>query len=121
MSNDSPSIRLLVVDDHRMVRDDEPLDVPEDKLRFNGLSCHSQSRVEQGMLNARRVAKLLQDHEDPMLDKALGALLKARYLSLKAQGIEPDEIDSGHCPALSRPRELAERLEAYRLELDGRR
>lgn len=33
-------------------------------------------------------------------------------------GIEPDEIDSGHCPALSRPRELAERLEAYRRELD---
>ena len=32
-------------------------------------------------------------------------------------GIEPDEIDSGHCPALSRPRELAERLEGYRLEL----
>jgi pimeloyl-ACP methyl ester carboxylesterase len=32
-------------------------------------------------------------------------------------GIEPDEIDSGHCPALSRPRELAERLEAYRVEL----
>jgi hypothetical protein len=29
-------------------------------------------------------------------------------------GIEPDEIDSGHCPALSRPRELAIRLEDYR-------
>ena len=29
-------------------------------------------------------------------------------------GIEPDEIDGGHCVALSRPRELAERLEAYR-------
>jgi pimeloyl-ACP methyl ester carboxylesterase len=28
-------------------------------------------------------------------------------------GITPDEIDSGHCPALSRPRELAERLETY--------
>ena len=28
--------------------------------------------------------------------------------------IVPDEIDSGHCPALSRPRELADRLEAYR-------
>jgi len=26
----------------------------------------------------------------------------------------PDEIESGHCPALSRPRELAERLESYR-------
>jgi pimeloyl-ACP methyl ester carboxylesterase len=35
-------------------------------------------------------------------------------------GIEPDEIDSGHCPALSRPGELAERLEAYRVELDRR-
>jgi pimeloyl-ACP methyl ester carboxylesterase len=32
-------------------------------------------------------------------------------------GIEPDEIESGHCPALSRPGELAERLEAYRAAL----
>jgi pimeloyl-ACP methyl ester carboxylesterase len=30
-------------------------------------------------------------------------------------GIDPDEIDGGHCVALSRPGELAERLEAYRL------
>jgi pimeloyl-ACP methyl ester carboxylesterase len=35
-------------------------------------------------------------------------------------GIVPDEIDGGHCPALSRPRELAERLDAYRIELQGR-
>jgi pimeloyl-ACP methyl ester carboxylesterase len=28
-------------------------------------------------------------------------------------GLEPDEIDSGHCPALSRPQELATLLEAY--------
>jgi hypothetical protein len=28
-------------------------------------------------------------------------------------GIAPDEIDSGHCPALSRARELAQRLEGY--------
>jgi pimeloyl-ACP methyl ester carboxylesterase len=31
-------------------------------------------------------------------------------------GITPDEIDGGHCPALSRPKELADRLEAYRAE-----
>ena len=30
-------------------------------------------------------------------------------------GITPDEMDGGHLPALSRPRELADRLEAYRL------
>jgi pimeloyl-ACP methyl ester carboxylesterase len=29
-------------------------------------------------------------------------------------GITPDEIESGHTPALSQPRELTERLEAYR-------
>jgi pimeloyl-ACP methyl ester carboxylesterase len=29
-------------------------------------------------------------------------------------GIAPDEIDGGHCVALSRPKELAERLDAYR-------
>lgn len=32
-------------------------------------------------------------------------------------GMTPDEIDSGHTPALSRPRELAEKLEAYRAGL----
>jgi pimeloyl-ACP methyl ester carboxylesterase len=35
-------------------------------------------------------------------------------------GIEPDEIESGHTPALSRPGELAERLEAYRTTLGTR-
>ncbi|HEX3482424.1 MAG TPA: alpha/beta hydrolase [Kofleriaceae bacterium] len=29
-------------------------------------------------------------------------------------GIEPDEIDGGHCPALARPDELVARFEAYR-------
>lgn len=32
-------------------------------------------------------------------------------------GITPDEMDGGHLPALSRPQELVERLEAYRREL----
>jgi hypothetical protein len=31
-------------------------------------------------------------------------------------GIAPDEIYSGHCPALSRPRELADLLEGYLLD-----
>src|ERR687891_733565 len=32
-------------------------------------------------------------------------------------GITPDEIDGGHLPALSRPKEFVERLEAYRTGL----
>ena len=34
-------------------------------------------------------------------------------------GITPDEIDGGHCPALGRPKELAESLESYRAELES--
>jgi pimeloyl-ACP methyl ester carboxylesterase len=45
-------------------------------------------------------------------------LLPATFLRRVAQerlGIDPDEIDGGHCIALSRPKELADRLEAYRI------
>jgi pimeloyl-ACP methyl ester carboxylesterase len=36
-----------------------------------------------------------------------------RPLVRQRLGIVPDEIDSGHCPALSRPRELAAMLDGY--------
>jgi pimeloyl-ACP methyl ester carboxylesterase len=36
-------------------------------------------------------------------------------------GLAPDEIAGGHCPALSRPTELAERLEGYRAAPRSRR
>lgn len=36
-----------------------------------------------------------------------------RRVAWERLGITPDEIDGGHTPALSRPRELADRLEAY--------
>ena len=44
-------------------------------------------------------------------------LFPARFLRRIAQallGVTPDEIDGGHTPALSRPKELADVLEAYR-------
>lgn len=47
-------------------------------------------------------------------------LFPAPFLRRVAQerlGITPDEIDGGHTPALSRPKELADRLEAYRLSV----
>ena len=36
-----------------------------------------------------------------------------RRIARERLGITPDEIDGGHTPALSRPKELADRLEAY--------
>jgi pimeloyl-ACP methyl ester carboxylesterase len=46
-------------------------------------------------------------------------LLPANYVRRVARerlGIEPDEMDGGHTPALSRPKELAARLLAYAAE-----
>jgi pimeloyl-ACP methyl ester carboxylesterase len=40
-----------------------------------------------------------------------------RRVARERLGIEPDEMDSGHTPALSHPKELAERLEAYAAEV----
>jgi pimeloyl-ACP methyl ester carboxylesterase len=42
-----------------------------------------------------------------------------RRVTRERLGITPDEIDGGHTPALSRPVELADRLEAYASEIDS--
>jgi pimeloyl-ACP methyl ester carboxylesterase len=39
-----------------------------------------------------------------------------RRVARQRLGVTPDEIDGGHTPALSRPRELADRLDAYAAE-----
>ncbi|MEV4410842.1 alpha/beta hydrolase [Catellatospora sp. NPDC049609] len=39
-----------------------------------------------------------------------------RRVARQRLGVAPDEIDGGHTPALSRPRELADRLHAYAAE-----
>jgi pimeloyl-ACP methyl ester carboxylesterase len=40
-----------------------------------------------------------------------------RRVAQERLGITPDEIEGGHTPALSRPKELANRLEAYRVSI----
>jgi len=49
-------------------------------------------------------------------DRFFPAEFQRRVVSERL-GIAPDEIDGGHLPALSRPPELAQRLEAYRVAL----
>ena len=45
----------------------------------------------------------------------------ARRVAAERLGIIPDEIDTGHSPALAEPDELVRRLEAYRLDLERTR
>ena len=42
-----------------------------------------------------------------------------RRLATERLGLEADEIDGGHMVAISNPRELATRLETYRIEAQG--
>lgn len=46
-------------------------------------------------------------------DDRMFPALYLRRVARERLGITPDEIDGGHAPALSRPQELADRLEAY--------
>ncbi len=54
-------------------------------------------------------------------DDRLFPLDLMRRLSRDRLGIAPDVIDSGHLPALSRPHELADLVESYRLDLPSAR
>ncbi len=49
-------------------------------------------------------------------DDRLFPVAYLRRVARERLGIVPDEIDGGHTPALSRPRELADRLDSYAAE-----
>jgi hypothetical protein len=49
-------------------------------------------------------------------DDRLFPLAFSRRVARQRLNVTPDEIDGGHTPALSRPRELADRLEVYAAE-----
>ncbi|WP_164736736.1 ABC-three component system protein [Pararhodobacter zhoushanensis] len=83
---------LLANDSASVPTDDEPVKVPAQKLRFNGLSDHAQGRIVQGLQNADWVSKLLQDHQDPLFEGAVAAVLNDKYFDLKAQSLDPDDI-----------------------------
>jgi pimeloyl-ACP methyl ester carboxylesterase len=52
-------------------------------------------------------------------DDRLFSIAWLRRVARDRLGVTPDEMDGGHTPALSRPAELARRLEAYRAEVWG--
>jgi pimeloyl-ACP methyl ester carboxylesterase len=58
--------------------------------------------------------RLLLCRDDRLLPAAF-----MRRVARERLGIVPDEIDGGHCVALSRPQELADRLDGYRASQAG--
>ena len=74
--------------------------------------------------DARRdVAPLRPARDAVMIDTSHLGIEEAVAVALgvvrERLGFAPDEMDGGHLPTLTRPRELVERLEAYRLGARG--
>jgi hypothetical protein len=78
-----------------LIRDDQPIEVPAEKLDINQLSEIYRYRLKQGFQSAGRVGTYLLDHPDPTLDGRLAGVFKTKYLELKAQGFVSDEIMNG--------------------------
>jgi pimeloyl-ACP methyl ester carboxylesterase len=88
-------------------------DVPPELAAEAVSRSRSQSEARMGEPSPLRAwpgvpTRVLLCRDDHLLPPAF-----VRRVARERLGIIPDEIDGGHAPALSRPRELADRLEAY--------
>lgn len=88
-------------------------DVPADLVAEARKRSRSQSEVRLSEPSPLKAwpdvpTRVLISREDRLFPAAF-----LRRVSRERLGITPDEIDGGHTPALSRPVELAERLDAY--------
>jgi hypothetical protein len=70
----------------------EPKAVPLGKLDFNGLAPHWRFTVRSQMPNVPLVDEYLGRHRDPERGEKVAAIFRARYRSLKEQGLAPDDI-----------------------------
>lgn len=88
-------------------------DVPPELVAEARTRSRGQSEARMGEPSPLRAwpgvpTRVLLCRDDHLLPPAF-----VRRVARARLGITPDEIDGGHAPALSRPRELADRLEAY--------
>ncbi|HEX5120410.1 MAG TPA: alpha/beta hydrolase [Pseudonocardiaceae bacterium] len=88
-------------------------DVPPDLVAEARTRSRNQSEARMGEPSPLRAwpdvpTKVLLCRDDRLLPPGF-----QRRVARERLGITPDEIDGGHTPALSRPRALADRLDAY--------
>jgi pimeloyl-ACP methyl ester carboxylesterase len=88
-------------------------DVPPELVAAARTRSRGQSEARMGEPSPLRAwpdvpTRVLLCRDDRLLPPAF-----LRRVARERLGVTPDEIDGGHAPALSRPRELADRLEAY--------
>jgi pimeloyl-ACP methyl ester carboxylesterase len=88
-------------------------DVPPELVAEARTRSRGQSEARMGEPSPLRAwpdvpIRVLLCRDDHLLPPAF-----VRRVARERLGITPDEIDGGHAPALSRPRELADRLRAY--------
>jgi pimeloyl-ACP methyl ester carboxylesterase len=91
-------------------------DVPSELVAEAQNRTRTQSEARMGEPSPLRVwpevpTRILICRDDRLFPPSF-----LRRVARERLGITPDEIDGGHTPALSRPHELADRLEAYAAE-----
>ena len=101
-------------DDATLYYHDLPADLAAEAQRRTGQDQSSTPMDEPWPLDAWPdvPTRVLACRHDRLFPLAL-----QRRVARDRLGLEVDEIDGGHMVALSRPAELADRLEKYRLEV----
>jgi pimeloyl-ACP methyl ester carboxylesterase len=94
---------------------DVPAELAEEAVRRG----RSQSEARMGEPSPLRAWPSVPTRVLICRDDRLFPAAFLRRVARDRLGITPDEIDGGHTPALSRPQELVDRLEAYVTELTG--
>jgi pimeloyl-ACP methyl ester carboxylesterase len=95
---------------------DVPAQLAEEAVRRG----RSQSEARMGEPSPLRAWPAVPTRVLICRDDRLFPAAFLRRVARERLDITPDEIDGGHTPALSRPRELADRLEAYVSGLQAR-
>jgi pimeloyl-ACP methyl ester carboxylesterase len=99
-------------DDIALFYQDVPQDLASEALKRSRRQSEARLREPSPLAAWPDVpTRVLLSRNDRLLPPAF-----VRRVARERLGITPDEIDGGHTPALSRPKELAERLEAYAAE-----
>ncbi|NVI87888.1 alpha/beta hydrolase [Actinomadura sp. BRA 177] len=91
-------------------------DVPPDLAAEALKRGRAQSEARMGEKSPLRAWPNVPTHVLICRDDRLFPPSFLRRVAQERLGIVPDEIDGGHTPALSRPQELADRLDAYAAE-----
>lgn len=99
------------INNHNLVRERGPFEQQRQRRDLIGPVRHRLLSQHQALITGPNTDKMQRAPPAP------GTPGSAHRLAVERLKIEPEEIEGVHCVVLSRPEELVDRLETYRMEL----